>query len=487
MDDRKLHFSVRYGDPQFLTERGYGLVANLPFIVDSRPGYHRLGSRYLIDRGLGKWHPHTRGTREVEPPAPQTIQNYAQWLANFLEWSDTRGVDLYACSYHEHVSGRYKREMVGGLWSKDGKPLDAGTINPRLVQAGDFLTWLCDKGYRQQFFEVPTEIKQFQIGSATDSHGHRLKAVAVRKGLVNTRDRNKKHMPYPSHQEVGKWLDRVETRFGYLRRLMCETICLTAVRRAELVGWRVDTLPPTRSGWPLLIANPDRQYKDQTIKADIVFGAKGRSYAGTGRNGDVVLLDHGDKIGPRGTIHVPLPLADKLHEYLTDPRLRPAALERLKQRLREQGLSRTEILNRVADTPHLFLDPETGERIDARQLYEAWTGVDLPVKGWSPHRGRDWWACSVLMRELDFLRNPDVKVPIDMVRTAVQDVIELQIKEQLRHAHSDTTLIYLHWAVDRMTTGLAIKYENAYDDRVAAAEVGGMSGSANPIIATNQG
>ena len=482
MDDRGLHFSVCYGDAKFLTEQGFGLVATLPFIVDAGPAYHRLGSRYLIDRGLGKWHPHTRGSREVEAPAPQTINNYARWLANFLEWAAIRGVDLYTCSYHQHISGQYKSEMVTGLWSKDGKSLEANTINPRISQAGDFLTWLCDKGYRQNFFEVPFEIKQVRVGSATESHGHRTKEIPVRQGLAPKRNGNKKHMPYPNHQAVEEWLERVQTKFGYSYRLICETICLTAVRRAEAAGWRVNTIPIDRSEWTSLIANPQAKYEDRTIKADIVFGAKGKSHQGVGRNGEVVLLDHGDKIGPRGLIHIPLPLADKLHEYLTDPRLRPRAMENLKKRLREQGLTRTEILNRVANTLHLFLDPETGERISDRQLYEAWTGVELPFRGWSPHRGRDWWSCSILMRELDFLHNPDIKVPKDMARTAIMDVINLQIRPQLRHANSDTSLIYLHWAIDRTNVGLAIKYEKAFEDRIALAQADEIFGPVLNVI-----
>jgi len=465
MENERLQFSVCYGDPQLLAARGYGLVADLPFILDARPAYHRLGSRYLIDRGLGRWHPYTRGTRELEPPAPQTIHNYAHWLANFLEWADVRGVDIYTCSYHEHVSGQYKTEMVAGLWSNDGRSLGAATINPRLLQAGDFLTWLCDKGYREAFFEVPTELKRIQIGKATDSYGYRSKQISAREGMMPKGDGKKHRMQYPSHEAVGEWLERVEARFGYVYRLMCETVCLTAVRRAEVVGWRADTLPRDKSEWSSLIANPDTAYEHQTIKAAIIYGAKGKSYEGKGRDGNIVKLDHGDKIGPRGTIHVPLPLADNLYRYLTEPKLRPAALESLKQRLREKGLSRKAVLDQVADTLHLFLDPETGERIDDRQLYAAWTGVTLPAKGWSPHRGRDWWACSVLMREISYLKEPGLHLPMNTVKTAVMDVIELQIRPQLRHANSQTSMIYLHWAVDRITSGMAIQYERAYDER----------------------
>lgn len=46
-------FTVVYTDEAALVAAGYGAVSDLPCIFDSRPGYHRLGSRFLIDRGLG--------------------------------------------------------------------------------------------------------------------------------------------------------------------------------------------------------------------------------------------------------------------------------------------------------------------------------------------------------------------------------------------------------------------------------------------------
>lgn len=73
----------------------YPALAPLPFILDSRPGYHRLGNQYLIDRALGLWGPELRGkTQEGRIPSEITMRNYAQWLANFLEWSDRRRVDI---------------------------------------------------------------------------------------------------------------------------------------------------------------------------------------------------------------------------------------------------------------------------------------------------------------------------------------------------------------------------------------------------------
>jgi len=86
------------------------------------------------------------------------------------------------------------------------------------------------------------------------------------------------------------------------------------------------------------------------------------------------------------------------------------------------------------------------------------------------------------MRELDFLHNPDIKVPKDMARTAIMDVINLQIRPQLRHANSDTSLIYLHWAIDRTNVGLAIKYEKAFEDRIALAQADEIFGPVLNVI-----
>ena len=48
-------YRVVYPTQKFLEERGFGRVAHLPFIMDSRSGYARNANQYLIDIGLGEW------------------------------------------------------------------------------------------------------------------------------------------------------------------------------------------------------------------------------------------------------------------------------------------------------------------------------------------------------------------------------------------------------------------------------------------------
>ena len=234
-----MNFKVCYSDPVVTTTAGYGKVAHLPFILDGRPGYHRLGSRYLIDRGLGIWNPETRGKGpRATRPSKKTIKNYAYWLVNFLEWAEVRGVDLRACEYAEHLMGRYQREMTQGLWSADGRGLQATTVNLRVQQACDFLTWMSDKGEREPF-DIPTEKVKVRVGSAVSSVGHRAKEVTRRIGRMR---QNKRRLRMPTVAELNTWLMSVNAKHGELMSLICETILLTGLRIEEASALRVDTL-----------------------------------------------------------------------------------------------------------------------------------------------------------------------------------------------------------------------------------------------------
>lgn len=249
----------------------------------------------------------------------------------------------------------------------------------------------------------------------------------------------------PSDQEVAAWLSRIYSTFGQAKGLMAETILLTAVRREEVVAWRLNTLPENPATWH--INNREKPVEQQCVKADIKFGAKGTDYG----------LDCEDKIGPERSIWIPLHLAQRLHDYRQKNRMMSVA------RWVKAAPTIAKKKERIASSVHLFVDEKTGKRITARQLYDAWTGVDLPFKGWSPHLGRDWWACSILMRELkknEYLMSLGKQVPIDLLHSSALSVVNLQIQPQLGHANPNTSLIYVQWAIDMLTEGLAIKYES---------------------------
>lgn len=437
-------YTVYYSDQALTAAAGFGKVARLPCIFDSRPGYHRLGSRYLIDRGLGIWDPVSHGRRPRPAPTEQTMRSYAHWLANFLEWADLRGVDVLTCEYVTHVHGRYQSEMLRGTWSRDGTALSPQTVNLRVQQACDFLSWLADKGHRSPF-EVPVEIRTIKTGGATSSVSHEGMQVAVREGKVR---KNKRRLRMPTDEQLKAWLARVYQRCGATKGLMCETVLLTAMRREEVACLRTDTLPERPEDWHISSADAPRH--EQRVLIDIKYGTKGPSYG----------HDHGDKVGPARSIWIPLDLAERLHAYRESAR--PKALKLLVGEA--QGLA--EKRKRIADSVHLFLDDESGRRLTSRGLYNAWTSVDLPFAGWSPHLGRDWWACSVLWRELkkhEHFAAFGPGVSAALLESTAMSIIRLQIQPQLGHAQDSTTMIYLQWVADMLGVNLSIEYERALD------------------------
>lgn len=429
-------FTVNYTREGAFAE-SYPALAHLPFILDSRPGYHRLGNAFLVDRGLGIWGPESRGSSPTgHIPTSRSMHNYAQWLANFLEWADLRGVSLEDCDYAVHVAGRYQKEMLDGLWSRDGEGLAPATINLRVQQACDFLTWMGDTGRRDPF-HVPYGMAKLAVGSATSSVGHLGKEVRVRKGKVR---RKKRVLRMPADDQVKQWLGRVEKKLGPMRALMCETILLTAMRREEVVCLRTDTLPEQRKDWH--IANPLAPVAQQQVSINIRFGTKGPSYG---------LVD-GDKVGPARDILIPLALALRWDEYRNGAR-NQAFGQWMK------GIKGAARLAHAKKATHLFLRESDGARLQGPELYTAWTAVELPVEGWSPHEGRHWWACSVLWRELKKHQSTahlSNETATALLESTAMSIIRLQIQPQLGHAHDSTTMIYLRWVRDMLGVPISL-------------------------------
>jgi integrase len=434
-------YQVFYGDSSATTAAGFGKVAHLPCIFDLNGGYHRLSSRYLIDRGLGVWDPKHRGRIELaSPPTPQSIKNFAYWLVNFLDWLSDRSIALTECDFIEDVQRRYQVEMLQGIWSRDGRGLKPSTVNLRVQQACDFLCWLSDKGHRN-----PTVFQKKTIAiksrKSVSSSGHRIEDIEVRAGRVSQPDTR---LRMPTKEQVRNWINDVYTTSGYSRGLMCETILLTGVRREEVSCWRIDTLPDDRNEW--YISNPLTPAHEQQVKINITFGAKGRHYG----------TEHGDKIGPDRSILIPLHLAVRLHEYrmiLRNPALK-AWMNSTK--------STSERRKRVADAVHLFRDEKTGARITSKDLYRAWTRATLPFRGWSPHQGRHWWACTTLwahLKRFELHKQQSNGVDDAKFEMNAMSIIKLHIQPQLGHSSENTTYIYLQWIADMMGIGLSIRYE----------------------------
>ncbi|WP_157778359.1 site-specific integrase [Massilia violaceinigra] len=437
-----MKFSVYYSDNPTTTRAGFGRAAHLPCIFDARPGYHRFASHYLLDRGLAIWHPITRrGPARNNPPSDQTMRNYAHWLVNFLEWAELRNIDLVTCTYRDHVQGRYQAEMLNGIWSCDGSGLSPRTVNLRVQQACDYLSWLEDNSHRQPF-EIPCDTVLLKGRSSLSAVGHAAQYVNVRKGKV--REASKIiHMPASSDLKI--WLKDVYEKVGHIRGLMCETILLSGLRREELCCLRTNTLPLNPSDWEL--SSSGTPLAQQRVQIKLQYGTKGPSYG----------HDHGDKIGPARFIWIPLHLAERIHEYRM--KMRSPALKTWVN----QATTLDEKRRRVNDAVHLFIDEKSGRRVSAKKLYSAWTCGALPVKGWAPHQGRHWWACSTLLQEMkrhERLRDLGIGVAAALLESTAMSILRLQIQPQLGHRHDSSTMIYLKWAIAALGESLPILYES---------------------------
>ena len=439
-------FKLVIPDPLDLGKAGFGRVAHVPAIFDSEPGYSRLPSRYLIDRAIGVWDPIGRGAKpNPHLPSRISIKNFGYWLCNSLEWAEVRGVDLMTCDYTTVLIGRYQQEMLKGIWSLRGEPLAAQTVNARIELALEFQMWCADKGYREPFL-IPTNVRTYMAGSHTNSKRNEVKTVESRKGKVKA---NKHNLVFPSDAEIRLWRKRVYDQpvAGATHGLMVDHILETAIRREELACWRTDTLPLDPNDWK--IVNPKQPKDLQQVSVTIEKGTKGREF---------YIDEFGDKIGPRGNIQLPLRLCEKIDAYRNKERL--LALKHVTRGVRDLSKARQLIDQSV----HLYLHPQTGKRYTGDQIYQLWTKVERP-EHWSPHLGRDWWACqylwqkmqehAALIKQLHRLIKPDADHPLlRALKDTVLQVIQLEIKPQLRHVSSATTEIYLQWLFNQLRVPL---------------------------------
>jgi integrase len=375
------------------------------------------------------------------------MRNFAGWLANALEWAEARDVDLMTADYSADLIARYQEEMLKGIWSAHNKPLSPETVNARVQIALEFQLWAADKGLRESFI-IPTTTNTYVAGSHANSRSHEVKTAQSRKGKAKV---NKRTLSFPSLEEIEAWRRRVYERqvVGATEGLIADLILNTAIRRQEAACWRVDTLPIDAEEWK--VVNPDQPEDHQSVLVTLKHCTKGKEYG---------IDEHGDKIGPEGTIHIPLWVARRIHEYRNKERLLA-----LKRKL-NKGKTVEAQRRLQQQTVHLFLHPDTGERYTGDQIYAFWSRVQGPAH-WSPHMGRDWWACRYLEERMkqhtDLIRQalkmPNASMEHPMVlamRDTAQTVIQLEIRPQLRHASVRTTEIYLQWLFAKLHVPLSM-------------------------------
>lgn len=211
---------------------------------------------------------------------------------------------------------------------------------------------------------------------ALDSHGRRCRTVSSRVGQVAVRHRA---LVMPTVESLGLWLGGMRRTYGGTVSLAVATVLQTALRKAELVGLRIDSIPRDPREWT--VVNPLASPESQSILVTVRYGTKGRDYG----------TDNGDKIGPAREILVPLELAKQINQYVAQDW--PRALQKLLANYKG-----AELRVKLNDPP-LFLDERTGERLTYDRFTHCWRSApNVPCPARCPHRGRHWWACMTLWR-----------------------------------------------------------------------------------------
>lgn len=450
-------YRVAYATEGFLEGKGFAPVAALPFIMDDRPGYHRIANQFLIDIGIGEWNVATRGAVDTSAmrPTESTMRNYAHWLKNYLEYCQVRGKDPLKANYHIDLIQSYQGEMISGSWSRDNVGLKGKTVNARVDVACMFLLWAVDKGLREPF-HIPKVRRTLVVDSSHSSGARTTKTVEGRRGKVRE---SKRRLGFPDEKEIGAWLTQVRETCP-VEGLIAEHILETAVRRAEAAAWRVDTLPLDPGKW--VVVNRNAPIENQAVVILLRYGTKGHGYG----------EDHGDKIGPEDNILLPMPMALKLHEYRQ--KVRPNALTIA---LRKATNAReAETLRK--DAVHLFLNPANGERYTGQKIYDFWTRDNAGCpRGWSPHLARDFWACSVLWKHLTqqqalidhAVKNQADPSVLKILTLDIMGFIQLTIRPQLRHVNLETTLLYVQWVSDRL--GVNLNFHENYMQQVSEEDI----------------
>lgn len=224
-------WTVHHGRACDLMQAGFAHLERQPFIRGSALQYATVPNAFLIDRALGVWDPKFRGkARTAVPPSTRTIENFAYWLCNALEWAESRGVDLMRCDYSTVLIARYQQEMLKGIWSASGKPLHASTANVRVSTAVEYQMWASDKGLRQAV-SVPTVTTTYVAPSAHNSRSHEPKTVLARQGKARV---NPRALVFPSKSEIEAWSERIHSHptRGVTEGLLTDLILDTASHAA---------------------------------------------------------------------------------------------------------------------------------------------------------------------------------------------------------------------------------------------------------------
>lgn len=420
-------YFIFWPNKEDMKKSGYGAVAHVPCIFNITGEYSDATSRYLRERALLDWSPRKKTFKLAANPRYPTrisLRTFGDCLTNFLEWTEWRGLDWRDVRYTEDIINGYQEDMLSGAWSVSAEKLSAATVNLRVGEVCNFLSWAGERALRSPFLLI-TKIVQVTSKARWIANGKITHDVEMRVGRVRP---DPKNFDIPADGMVQTWHKAVGIEKGYTKALICELIIKSGIRREEAVEWQIDTLPEDELLWR-------KTTTGDSVVVKVEYGAKG----------DKRLDEFGEEVGPARDITIPLSLARSIANYRTFRR--PGIRSKYAQAANtpEEQKRRSREKER-----RLFLSEFTGEKISAQTIYNTWTTVTKrPFIGWSPHMGRHYWACKKL---IDLLREDarrhgikDTEPLPPWIFVNTESYINLYIQPQLGHVDPATTQDYLAW------------------------------------------
>jgi integrase len=423
-----------FPDDNVMKEQGYAQVAHIPFLLGDDGAYLDEANRYLRERALLEWLPEEafdlaetrssyRSGRTLSYPTTASLRAIGERLKNFLSWCIREKLDWRVAEYTQHVVNGYQVAMSDGKWSADGRSLGGATINQRAAEATLFLAWSVQTGLRligAPPFKVPRHRGRQQRVAGTSS----CRNSTIPESRAGRVHEVPQLFTLPSSEEVAVWLSRVYTMRGKVKGLCCELILETGIRLQECVQWRVDTLPLDRDNWNV---------RGGVVLVLVQAGTKGRR----ARPSDIN--------GPPRWVSIPLPLAEKLHGYRQEERVSQHARWIRAAKTSEERAHR----KRKGPPIRLFLGEASNCPFTDRMLRRIWSETPGCPSGWSPHKGRHYFACQKLIeitinkakaagREIGQLNS-------DWLTGSLVNDISLVIRPMLGHVSDETTNRYLDW------------------------------------------
>lgn len=397
----------------------------VPILIQDDGSYPVEANRYLDERCNGEWF--LPGAEQKEPVVPtlKSRRNIASRLALFLNWALRTEVDWRRATYDDDIVSGYQDGLIRGDAAASGRVLEHSTVNLYVDEACLFLSWAAERGYRARFEVRARQVNAACISATSAYSGRKIQRTVRGSALRPAR----KPLLVPSNEEVARWIKGVAWH-SPVKALIFELICRSGPRISEANQLRTSCFP-------------DKSYEGQ-VAWDPNWVAMG-SVPLTLRYGV-----KGPKVSPASmvsarprTVFMPIDLAERIWHYKSV--VRPTLLSRFRRY--NPGAPQTD---------RLWIGEQKLQPVSNQMLWETWTKAEHCPPGWSPHKGRHYFAVEQIVEsarsllkvhELSKVGGAD----FGWLHGLLAGQVKVILSPLMGHSNESTTQKYLQAAMTKLT------------------------------------